>query len=290
MHNASLHLALDFFILVSSIAAQIALPTQSTYCASNNFQNEFVRYRRNLGLPATAVELGLIEEAGDLGQNPVYQNAMMRNGFYHTGEHDFLQHLDHVFANSGIEGKRSDWWRHDSCAEGHTITSLDPAQLFKLAKAKGQSTSSGLVSEARWHSDARFSHIVRTMENIDASNEVASFKSYAPSNPNQDTEAALSDLDAIVRSNNLEAATLSVTNSIIARMADMLFISPDGIDATKGVAAYGMDSLIAAELRNWFLRTYECIISFLKLLDAATSIKELANIVIASRVEELKKV
>jgi hypothetical protein len=30
----------------------------------------------------------------------------------------------------------------------------------------------------------------------------------------------------------------------------MLFISADGIDATKGVAAYGMDSLIAAEFRN----------------------------------------
>jgi hypothetical protein len=289
LHRSSLHLALDFFVLISSNVAQIALPTQATYCASNNFQNEFARYRRNLGLPATAVELGLIEEAGDLGQNPVYQNAIMRNGFYHTSENGFLQHLDHVFANIGIGGERPDWGRHDSCAEGHVITSLDPARLLKSAKATHQSASQELGSKPRWHSDARFSHVVRTMENIDASDEVASSKFHAPSNPSQETEAALSEIDAMIRSNDLGAATLVVTNSIIARIADMLFISIDSVDAAKGVAAYGMDSLIAAELRNWFLRTYKCIISFLKLLDTATSIEELANIVVTSRSDDMNK-
>jgi hypothetical protein len=256
----------------------------------NNFQNEFARFRRSLGFPATAVELGLIEEAGDLGQNPVYHNATLRNGLYHTSEHDFLQHLDHVFANIGIEDERSDWRRHDSCADGHMVTSLDPARLFKLATEKRQSASSGLALKARWHSDARFSHVIRTMENLDTSTEVASSKSHARSSPSQDSEATLSEVDAMIKSNDLGAATSLVTNSIIARIADMLFISVDGINATKGVAAYGMDSLIAAELRNWFLRTYKCIISFLKLLDTATSINELASIVLASRVKDLEKV
>jgi hypothetical protein len=290
LHKASLHLVLDFFVLISSIVAQVALPTQATYCASNSFQNEFARYRRKLGLPATAVELGLIEEAGDLGQNPVYHNATMRNGLYHTSEHGFLQHLDHIFADTGIDDERTDWRQHDSYAEGHIITSLDPARLLQLTKAQRQPASSGLASKPRWHSDARFSHIVQTMENIEASDEVASSKFHSPSNLNQNTEAALSEVDTMVRSNDLGAATELVTKNIISRMGDMLFISADGIDATKGVAAYGMDSLIAAELRNWFLRTYKCIVSFLKLLDTATSIKELASIVIASRVEDLDKV
>jgi hypothetical protein len=128
------------------------------------------------------------------------------------------------------------------------------------------------------------------MENIEASDEVTSSKFHSPSNLNQKTEAALSEVDTVIRSKDLGATTELVTKSIISRMADMLFISADGIDATKGVAVYGMDSLIAAELRNWFLCTYKCIISFLKLLDTATSIRELASIVIASRVEDLDKV
>ena len=269
--------------------AQIALPTQATYCASNNFQNEFARYRRSLGLPATAVELGLIEEAGDLGQNPVYHNATMRNGLYHTSEHGFLQHLDQVFANAGFDDETSQWGRYGNHADGHLITSLDPARLLELAKAQRESASSDVSSKARWHSDVRFSHITRAMENLNASHEDASAKSRIPSNSNLGAQAVLAEVDALVQSNDLGAATMLVTKSIIARMADMLFISAEGIDATKGVAAYGMDSLIAAELRNWFLSTYKSTISFLKLLDTSTSITELSGIVISSRVKDAGK-
>jgi hypothetical protein len=79
---------------------------------------------------------------------------------------------------------------------------------------------------------ARFSHIVQTIENIEASDEVASSKFHSPSNLNQKTEAALSEVDTVIRSKDLEATTELVTKSIISRMADMLFISVDGIDAT----------------------------------------------------------
>ncbi|KAF1843183.1 polyketide synthase [Cucurbitaria berberidis CBS 394.84] len=289
LHKASLHLPLDFFVLVSSNVAQVALPTQATYCASNNFQNEFARYRRSIGLPAMAVEFGLIEEAGDLGQNPVYHNATMRNGLYHTSEYAFLEHLDHVFANIGIDNQMSDWRRYDNRADGHLITALDPARLLELEKAQQGTASSELFSKARWHSDVRFSHIIRAMENLAALDEGATAKPHTPLNSSSDAQAALSEVDAIVGSKDIGEATLLVTKSIIARMADMLFISAEGIDATKGVAAYGMDSLIAAELRNWFVSTYKCTISFLKLLDTATSITELADIVIASRVEVVGK-
>jgi hypothetical protein len=284
LHRATLGLPLDFFVLISSNVAQVALPTQATYCASNNFQNEFARYRRRQGLPAIAVELGLIEEAGDLGQNPVYHKATMRNGLYHTSERELLGHLEHVFSNVNRH-VTSSWLRYDPCADAHLVTSLDPARLLELTQSQ-QNTSSERASKPRWHSDARFSHIVRSMENLAASEQDVMADSTDSTPVGQSSQAAITEVDALVRAKDIKTATMMVTKSIMARMADMLFISSEGMDATKGVAAYGMDSLIAAELRNWFVSTYKCTISFLKLLDTATSIQELAEIVVKSRMKE----
>lgn len=222
----------------------------------------------------TTVELGLIEEAGDLGQNSVYQNATLRNGLYHTSEYDFRKHLDYAFASGISNGMAS------HAHEAHLITSLDPARLLELAKAQhGGIATAG----ARWQSDPRFSYIVGAMEKLDASDEETT-----PITSSNSQRATLSEIDALLASSDSRSVALfMVTKSIVERMADMLFMSADGIDPCKGVAAYGMDSLIAAELRNWFLGTYKCTISFLKLLERSTSIKELADIVVESRVAEL---
>lgn len=60
----------------------------------------------------------------------------------------------------------------------------------------------------------------------------------------------------------------------------MLFIASDTLDPYLGVAAYGIDSLVAAELRSWFIATYNSQISFLKLLDPSTSISDLASFIL----------
>lgn len=283
LHSASLQLPLDHFLLVSSISAQVALPTQATYCASNNFQNAFARYRRGLKLPAASVELGLIEEVGELGQNPVYHNATLRNGLYHTSEFEFRHHLEYAFSVPTGRVQEREWLRYDGDADAHLITSLDPAILVQEEEAHATSS----IVKPRWQSDARFSHVVQEMENLVAADGKATLpatmvESRAPE------ASALAQLDALLTSEKIEEAISTVTKDIIARMADMLFISASGIEPSKGVAAYGMDSLIAAELRNWFSGTYKCTISFLKLLDSATSIGDLAAIVVGERVEALK--
>ncbi|PYH87794.1 KR-domain-containing protein [Aspergillus ellipticus CBS 707.79] len=49
------------------------------------------------------------------------------------------------------------------------------------------------------------------------------------------------------------AAITFVTRAIVAAVAEMLFIEPAQIDPERSVADHGVDSLIAAELRNWFV-------------------------------------
>lgn len=63
-------------------------------------------------------------------------------------------------------------------------------------------------------------------------------------------------------------------------VANMLVIDAAGVNEMKFVTDYGVDSLIAAELRNWVNVTFGTNILMLDLLDPQTSIKSLAGIVV----------
>jgi acyl carrier protein len=86
------------------------------------------------------------------------------------------------------------------------------------------------------------------------------------------------DLEAGIRAGpSQRSATVAlVKGAITATVASMLFIDPEGVDSAKSVADYGVDSLIAAELRNWFVDVLKTDISMLKLLDQKTSMSALA--------------
>ncbi|KAM0805745.1 KR domain-containing protein [Usnea florida] len=54
---------LDFLIVTSSVSGTIGSATEGNCCAGKHFLDDITRYRRNLGLPATSIGLGMISEA-----------------------------------------------------------------------------------------------------------------------------------------------------------------------------------------------------------------------------------
>jgi acyl carrier protein len=257
--------------MTSSVSTQIAQPTQAAYCAANSFQDHFARYRRSIGLPGTTIAFGLIHEVGELGRRIDVQNSMSRNGLYGTTESGFLQLLDAAF----LPDLSMERGNHDCLSTAHTVTSLEPALLLKK---KIMNDNSGITTQPRWHHDMRFSHILRQMANL-VSN---SSKSVG----NNDPSAAVTvlpavEVDDLMRKGRRDEAKRAVVVSIIGRVADMLFASSDSIEPSLSVSAYGIDSLVAAELRSWFIATYSCAIPFLELLDTKTSMHDLADLVLA---------
>lgn len=292
LHDATAALPLDFFVMTTSLVSATPLATQSAYTAANNFQEAFARYRRKLGLPASAVSFGLVSGVGTLGSRSLTASAMMRNKVLTLSEHQFLELLEAAFLDDshGESGMSSGegGLHYDPLSRAGIHTCLDPA---RLAAQKREEATAGTAPgpTPRWYRDGRVSMIMRAFDDAyrhanDAAAAAAGAHENAASGGGSSALARLSDEfnEAIRNGGSVERSSTQalVGLAIATTVADMLSIDAAGVSEMKSVADYGVDSLIAAELRNWFNVAFKTNIPMLDLLDPQTTIKSLAGIVV----------
>ena len=80
-----------------------------------------------------------------------------------------------------------------------------------------------------------------------------------------------------------ESVQQLVMEAIVERLAKLLFVPIDRIDPAHAVSEYGMDSMIAAELRNWLVKTFNTDVSFLELLSPEMKVETLVEMAVARR-------
>lgn len=66
----------------------------------------------------------------------------------------------------------------------------------------------------------------------------------------------------------MEAARQLVIEGLVQKMCSLLRLQPEDIDFGKPVAAQGLDSLIAVELRNWIAKEMEVSINLVEVMTA----------------------
>jgi len=76
LHELSLELSLDFFVLFSSATTLFGNPGQGNYVAANTWLEALARHRLGLGLPATSVMWGIISDTGFLARNSKFKEAL----------------------------------------------------------------------------------------------------------------------------------------------------------------------------------------------------------------------
>jgi acyl transferase domain-containing protein/acyl carrier protein len=80
LHQHTLNLPLDHFVLFSSVSALMGNPGQGNYVAANVFLDSLAQYRRRQGLPATSVNWGALAEVGMVAQDTIVLEQLARAG------------------------------------------------------------------------------------------------------------------------------------------------------------------------------------------------------------------
>ncbi len=97
LHELSLDLDLDFFVLFSSTAALLGSPGQGNHAAANTFMDALAHYRRARGLPALSINWGVWSEVGAAAERNVDERAELK-GLGVISPQAGLEILEHLLA------------------------------------------------------------------------------------------------------------------------------------------------------------------------------------------------
>ncbi|KAI0436038.1 beta-ketoacyl synthase domain-containing protein [Xylaria telfairii] len=226
---------LDFFVFLSSMTGVLGNMGQANYTTANTFMSSLAARRRSRGLAASVINVGVIIGAGYVTREVSNMNEkrLDRGGMMWMSESDFHQ----MFAEAVKAG------RDESLDEPEISTGL-------------RHIRSDAEDLPTWHNNPRFSRFV--VEETATESTQGAEKSGVSIKGRLEAAETTADVYEVIKETfaiKLRAVTqLETENDLLVDMRT------DEI---------GLDSLIAVDIRSWFLKNYEVSIPVLKILGGA---------------------
>lgn len=223
---------LDFFIVTSSIASIIGWTGQSSYSAANEWMTSLVCNRRARGLSASTMNIPAVLGVGYAAQEDNFDFDYFESlGYINICEED----LHALFAETVLSGR--------------------PGQAPEVQAQVGMGVnfiSADLEVKAAHKRDIKFSHFVERDE------------------MRAEAQAVKANVHVKVQlqtANSQEEAFTIVCDAFLKHLRWLLRITEEGnLDDLSSLVDQGVDSLVAVDIRAWFLKELGVDVPTLKIL------------------------
>ncbi|CAI7652959.1 unnamed protein product [Penicillium glandicola] len=229
--------SLDFFVMLSSLSCILGWASQASYAAGGTYQDALARWRCSSGLPAVSLDMGIIKDVGYVAESRTVSDRLRKVG----------QSL--------------------RLSEDSVLRALATAVLHPFSRPQvllGLNSGPG----AHWDpaSDSQMGRDARFMP-LRYRKPAASRAQAGQAGADSDSEPLSAKLRA---AESPDAAALLVGDAIATKLADIFMVPVDDIVLDKPPSVYGVDSLVAVELRNMLVLQAACDVSIFSILQSVS--------------------
>lgn len=226
---------LDFFVMLSSVSGVLGIASQTNYAAGGSYEDAMAYWRQSKGLPGVSIDLGPIADVGYVAETAKVAERLRKSGDYvMLDENTVLRAFEAAVARP-LGGRRQ------------IIVGLNAGPGPQWDAHGG----SQLGRDARYVNLKPQAKVSRAAPEGTAGGKL--------SLASQLTEAGSRD----------DAARI-IGAAIADKLASIFMIDVAEIDLSKKPAGYGVDSLIAVELRNMLVLQAGADVSIFNILQSAS--------------------
>ncbi|KAK4098329.1 hypothetical protein N658DRAFT_509667 [Parathielavia hyrcaniae] len=228
---------LDFFLMFSSLSSVIGNRGQANYNAANAFMTSLVQQRLARGQAASVLQLGSVVGVGFLTRaGDVMEQILVKYGYLPVSEAD-LHHLVAQCIMAGLPG------------------SGENSDLTTGLRYAYEDEDTGV----HWATNPRFSHMLlpRVKDAVEAGG----------------TKAALSTRAQLAAASTHQDACRALADCFGSKLMAMLQMSESSFRPDAALIEMGVDSLVAVEIRSWFLKEIGVDMAVLKILGGASTVE-----------------
>lgn len=229
LHDLFQDQQLDFFVMFSSLASIVGNRGQSNYAAANLFMSAVAEQRRARNLAASVIHIGMVLGVGYVSSNGAHEDTLRQYNYMAIAEGDFLN----MFSQAILVGQPT---------SGHSPELITGLNRYSL-QPDGQ--------RYFWFENPRFSH--HSLEE----------GQHTESSGGSKTSLSQRLAEAV----SPEEVLVVVQEEFCKKLERMLQAESGSVRISQSLMNLGVDSLIAAEIRSWFLKELEVDIPVLNILN-----------------------
>ncbi|KAI1073697.1 hypothetical protein F5B20DRAFT_586970 [Whalleya microplaca] len=235
---------MDFFVILSSTGGMIGSTGQSQYNAASTFQDAFARHRWSLGEQCVSIDVGVVQGIGYVAEHSNIAKRWNETKIQVLDEKDLIAVVD---------------WACSRPARDHLSGAATALSPWSTQVITGAGPAAKVDREAMDSMPYLKRPLFRALRQINAHGAGAGTQAR--------TQDEKTDYGALLRAaGNLNEAGAIIAAALAKRLARALSVPEEDIDTTRPAHSYGVDSLVAVELRFWFSNEIRSDISVFSIL------------------------